>query len=138
MTAEGHRESIDNLDALLEALPREIVDAVHALPEKEALIEVVLDLGRRPEARFPDSEVTLLEREISELDIAHVVEHIGAIPQPQRPSSCPPRDPHPQHRVLGEIAAGTGRVEHGLEGRAGQAQLLPEVVDGEAPVRQQP
>ncbi|HET7703533.1 MAG TPA: R3H domain-containing nucleic acid-binding protein [Candidatus Limnocylindrales bacterium] len=78
MTAERHRESIDNLDALLEALPREIVDAVHALPEKEALIEVVLDLGRRPEARFPDSEVMLLEREISEADIAHVVEHIGS------------------------------------------------------------
>ncbi|HEX2756291.1 MAG TPA: R3H domain-containing nucleic acid-binding protein [Candidatus Limnocylindrales bacterium] len=77
MSADRRRESIDDLDALLAALPREIVDAVHALPEKEALIEVVLDLGRRPEARFPDSEVTLLDREISEADIAHVVEHIG-------------------------------------------------------------
>jgi stage III sporulation protein SpoIIIAA len=77
LTADHHRESIDNLDALLEALPKEIVEAVHALPEKEALIEVVLDLGRRPEARFPDSEVMLLDREIAEIDIAHVVEHIG-------------------------------------------------------------
>ncbi|MFL5769150.1 MAG: AAA family ATPase, partial [Chloroflexota bacterium] len=71
------RESIDDLDALLSALPPEIVEAVHRLPEKEEVIEVVLDLGRRPEARFPDSEVTLLEREITEADIAHVVEHIG-------------------------------------------------------------
>src|SRR5947199_2416287 len=71
------RESIDDLDVLLAALPPEIVDAVHALPEKEALIEVVLDLGRRPEARFPDSEVTLLDREVGEADIAHVVDHIG-------------------------------------------------------------
>ncbi|HET7029102.1 MAG TPA: R3H domain-containing nucleic acid-binding protein [Candidatus Limnocylindrales bacterium] len=78
MSADRRRESIDDLDALLDALPREIVDAVHALPEKEALIEVVLDLGRRPEARFPDSEVILLEREISEADIAHVVDHIGS------------------------------------------------------------
>ncbi len=77
MSAERRRELIDDLDALLAALPREIVDAVHALPEKEALIEVVLDLGRRPEARFPDSEVSLLDREINEADIAHVVEHIG-------------------------------------------------------------
>jgi stage III sporulation protein SpoIIIAA len=77
LSADRRRESIDDLDALLGALPREIVDAVHALPEKEALIEVVLDLGRRPEARFPDSEVTLLDREIGEADIAHVVEHIG-------------------------------------------------------------
>ena len=50
---ERRRESIDDLDALLSSLPPEIVAAVHALPEKEALIEVVLDLGRRPEARFP-------------------------------------------------------------------------------------
>ncbi len=36
-----------------------------------------MDLGRRPEARFPDSEVALLDREINEADIAFVVEHIG-------------------------------------------------------------
>ncbi|HEY8633213.1 MAG TPA: AAA family ATPase, partial [Candidatus Limnocylindrales bacterium] len=77
LTADRRRESIDDLDALLASLPREIVDAVHALPEKEALIEVVLDLGRRPEARFPDSETMLLDREIGETDIAHVVDHIG-------------------------------------------------------------
>jgi len=75
--ADRRRESIDDLDALLAALPAEIVDAVHALPDKEALIEVVLDLGRRPEARFPDAEVTLLAREVGEADIAHVVDHIG-------------------------------------------------------------
>jgi len=56
LSADRRRESIDDLDALLAALPAEIVDAVHALPEKEALIEVVLDLGRRPEARFPGKE----------------------------------------------------------------------------------
>src|SRR5436309_11327581 len=71
------RESIDDLDVLLAALPPEIVDAVHELPEQEDVIEVVLDLGRCPEARFPESEVTLLDREITEADIAHVVEHIG-------------------------------------------------------------
>ena len=76
-SADQRRESIDDLDALLESLPPEIVAAVHALPDREELIEVVLDLGRRPEARFPDSEVILLEREIDETDIAYVVDHIG-------------------------------------------------------------
>src|SRR3954467_10168949 len=68
---------MDDLEVLLASLPPEIVAAVHALPDKQELIEVVLDLGRRPEARFPDSEVMLLDREVSESDIAHVVEHIG-------------------------------------------------------------
>jgi len=76
-SADQSRESIDDLDVLLESLPPEIVAAVHALPDKLSLIEVVLDLGRRPEARFPDSEVTLLDREITEADISHVVDHIG-------------------------------------------------------------
>jgi stage III sporulation protein SpoIIIAA len=78
------REAIDDLDALLQALPSEIVAAVHALPEREALIEVVLDLGRRPEARFPEGEVDLLDREVSEADIAHVVEHIGSFGEDNR------------------------------------------------------
>jgi stage III sporulation protein SpoIIIAA len=73
-----NRETTDDLEALLAALPPEIVAAIHALPEKTDLIEVVMDLGRRPEARFPDSEVTLLEREVDERDIAHVVEKIGS------------------------------------------------------------
>jgi stage III sporulation protein SpoIIIAA len=75
---DRQRETIDDLDALLTSLPPEIVDAVHALPDREDLIEVVMDLGRRPEGRFPDSEVSLLEREVDEADIAFVIEHIGS------------------------------------------------------------
>jgi stage III sporulation protein SpoIIIAA len=68
----------DDLDVLLAALPPEIVTALHALPDRLALIEVVMDLGRRPEARYPDSEVELLEREVAEADIQYVVDHIGS------------------------------------------------------------
>jgi stage III sporulation protein SpoIIIAA len=67
----------DDLEVLFAALPPEIVTAIHALPDRESLIEVVLDLGRRPEARYPGSEVALLEREVTDLDIAYVVGHIG-------------------------------------------------------------
>ena len=71
------RELIDDLGALLAALPPEIVAAVNRLEHPENLIEVVLDLGRRPEARFPDSEEGLLDREITEADLQYVVDHIG-------------------------------------------------------------
>jgi stage III sporulation protein SpoIIIAA len=78
------RETMDDLDLLLSALPEEVVTAVHALADREQLIEVVLDLGRRPEARFPNSEVTLLNREVTEADIAYVVDHIGSFGEDNR------------------------------------------------------
>ncbi|HTK45127.1 MAG TPA: R3H domain-containing nucleic acid-binding protein [Patescibacteria group bacterium] len=68
----------DDIDVLLAAVPPEIVAAIDALVDREGLIEVVMDLGRRPEARYPDSEVELLDREIDEADIQYVVEHIGS------------------------------------------------------------
>ncbi|MCU0483296.1 MAG: hypothetical protein MUC54_03340 [Chloroflexi bacterium] len=78
MTDRPIRDAIDDLEALLAALPAEVVAAIHELPDRSDLIEVVLDLGRRPEARFPDREVTLLQREVTETDIAAVVEAIGS------------------------------------------------------------
>jgi stage III sporulation protein SpoIIIAA len=73
----GRRELIDDLDVLLAALPPDVVAAVHALTDPAQLIEVIMDLGRKPEARSTASEVTLLEREITEADIKYVVDHIG-------------------------------------------------------------
>ena len=72
------REAPDDLDKLLFALPSEIVDAIRGLPNQQDLIEVVMDLGRRPEARYPDSEVELLDREIVDADIQAVVDSIGS------------------------------------------------------------
>ena len=83
-SVDPHRETIDDLDVLLAALPPEIVAAVNALPERETLIEVVLDLGRRPEARYPASEVTLLDREVEEADLQYVVDHIGTFGEDNR------------------------------------------------------
>jgi stage III sporulation protein SpoIIIAA len=72
------RETTDDLDELLEALPPEILARLRTFANRADLLEVVLDLGRRPEARFTHGEEVLLDREIVEADIAHVIEHIGA------------------------------------------------------------
>jgi stage III sporulation protein SpoIIIAA len=68
----------DDLEALLSALPPEIVARLRGFKNRADLLEIVLDLGRRPEARFTHGEEELLDREVSEADIAHVIEHIGA------------------------------------------------------------
>ena len=71
------RETTDDLDALMEALPPEICNRLRGLANRTDLLEVVMDLGRKPEARFTTGEEHLLDREIAEADIAHVIDHIG-------------------------------------------------------------
>jgi stage III sporulation protein SpoIIIAA len=67
----------DDLDALIDVLPKRVADAVRSRPNNFELLEVVLDLGRVPEARYPGLEVILSEEEVTEEDIDFVVEHIG-------------------------------------------------------------
>lgn len=71
------RETTDDLDALMAALPPEIVERLGQLANRTDLLEVVLDLGRRPEARFTTGEEDLLDREVTDADIGHVIDHIG-------------------------------------------------------------
>ena len=69
----------DDLDALLIAFPPEIGDRLRAIPAERDLIEVVMDLGRRPEARFGGGgEDVLLDRDVTEEDIQYVIDHIGS------------------------------------------------------------
>jgi stage III sporulation protein SpoIIIAA len=67
----------DDLDALLGVLPADLQEAWRAIDKRGSLVEIVLDLGRRPDARFMDGEVILREREITLDDIAYVAERVG-------------------------------------------------------------
>ncbi|HKS70275.1 MAG TPA: AAA family ATPase [Ktedonobacterales bacterium] len=68
----------DDLGALLAVLPAHVRDAVERLDDREDLLEIVLDLGRLPQARFPDREVLLSELPVTREDLAAVVGRIGA------------------------------------------------------------
>ena len=70
-------EITDDLDALLSVLPPELTDAVRRSNKQDELLEVILDLGRRPEARYLSHEVTLSSREITTDDLDYVVARIG-------------------------------------------------------------
>jgi stage III sporulation protein SpoIIIAA len=121
-------ETTDDLDALLQALPVEIVDRVRAFANRADLLEIVMDLGRRPEARFTHGEELLLEREIAESDIAYVIDHIGAFGDDNRAGI---------ERTLHRISAIRNRAGKvvGLTCRIGRAvfgtiDIIRDIVDG--------
>ncbi len=68
----------DDLDRLLTVLPAPVAAALPCCQERDQLLEVVLDLGRVPEARYPGRAVALGERPIERDDLAAVVERLGA------------------------------------------------------------
>ena len=67
----------DDLDLLLAVLPERITEALEQSDRKSSLIEIVMDLGRLPEARFTDGEMVLSKHEITAADLQMVVEHVG-------------------------------------------------------------
>lgn len=68
----------DDLDALLDALPPYIAEPIRHGEGRSELLEVVMDLGRRPEARYIGRDVFLSSREVTADDIDYVVSRIGA------------------------------------------------------------
>jgi stage III sporulation protein SpoIIIAA len=73
-------EITDNLGDLMSVLPPDLASAIlNVDPEMgvTGLIEIVLDLGRQPEARFHAGEIELVGREVTRADLEHVAERIG-------------------------------------------------------------
>ena len=71
------RKITDDLEAKLNVLPPQISRAVTEANDFDNLLEVILDLGRLPTARFVDREVILSQTEVTTEDIDYVVERIG-------------------------------------------------------------
>jgi stage III sporulation protein SpoIIIAA len=65
------------LEALLDIFPPAIRQALVHLPNLTHLIEVILDLGRLPEARFPHDFCYLSQNKVTADDIAAVVDRVG-------------------------------------------------------------
>ncbi|HEX3220656.1 MAG TPA: R3H domain-containing nucleic acid-binding protein [Candidatus Limnocylindria bacterium] len=112
----------------MESLPDEIVERVRTFANRNDLLEIVMDLGRRPEARFTHGEELLLEREVIEADIAHVIDHIGAFGDDNRAGI---------ERTLHRISAIRNRAGKvvGLTCRIGRAvfgtiDIIRDIVDG--------
>ena len=67
----------DDLNALLAVLPANIIGALEKANNSDNLLEIVLDLGRKPMARFVDQELQLADRDVERAEIDHVVSRIS-------------------------------------------------------------
>jgi len=67
----------DDLGLLLDVLPPRIREPLESLPQRDELLEVVMDLGREPEARLPGRELLLRPEPITSTDIDYVIGRIG-------------------------------------------------------------
>ena len=68
----------DDLDRLLAVLPESVRRALEPAEARDQLLEVVLDLGRVPEARYPGRAVALGEAMVERADLEAVVQQLGA------------------------------------------------------------
>ena len=118
----------DNLDLLLEGLPPHLREALEQRADLETLLEVVLDLGRLPEARIPTGVVHLSEEYVTAEQIRYVTSRVGAFGKDNRAGI-----ERTLHRISairnrqGEIIGLTCRV-----GRAvfGTVDIVRDVIEG--------
>jgi stage III sporulation protein SpoIIIAA len=67
----------EELLSLLEVLPLRIKDTIFNQEDVNSLIEVVLDLGKPPEARFSQKAIYIPGENVSQADIDYVVSQLG-------------------------------------------------------------
>jgi stage III sporulation protein SpoIIIAA len=104
----------DNLDLLLMVLPPRLRREIERQRDLPALLEVVLDLGRQPEARFPERTVTLSPDPITREDLDYMTARMSTFTRDNRAGI---------ERTLHRISALRNRVGEivGLTCRVGRA-----------------
>jgi stage III sporulation protein SpoIIIAA len=78
------REITDDLDLLLRVMPPHIRESLNRQADLKNLIEVVMDLGRQPEGRFPSRAINLSEPSITREDLDYVIHRVGSFTQDNR------------------------------------------------------
>jgi stage III sporulation protein SpoIIIAA len=72
-----HQKITDDLDLLLDVLPTRISEVVRELDDSDNLLEIVMDLGRLPTARFVQREALLSDIEVTYEDIHTITKSIS-------------------------------------------------------------
>jgi len=120
-------KSREDLHTLLALLPESIHEHLTKIGREDELLEVVMDLGRPPTARFVDGEIVIREAEISQAEIDQVLSSIGDFDDDNRAGIA-----RTLHRISG-IRNRRGQVV-GLTCRVGRAvygtvDIINDIVD---------
>ncbi|HRF93875.1 MAG TPA: AAA family ATPase, partial [Aggregatilineales bacterium] len=67
----------DDIDKLKRVLPDYINAKLDKIGDTDRLLEIVLDLGRFPSARYVDGEIVLAEKEVTREELDDIVANIG-------------------------------------------------------------
>jgi stage III sporulation protein SpoIIIAA len=67
----------DDLDQLLDILPTDLRAKILQHPQKDQLIEVIMDLGRKPEIRFPNGAEDISDDVITQAQLAESITKLG-------------------------------------------------------------
>src|ERR671936_188782 len=67
----------EEVELLAQALPPHLYRSLHERLDPRSLLEVVLDLGREPEARVPGREVILSDTPVAQQDLDYVSARVG-------------------------------------------------------------
>ncbi|MBW4555519.1 MAG: AAA family ATPase [Trichormus sp. ATA11-4-KO1] len=67
----------EDLQKLLDILPQDLRQVLENHPQRDSLVEVVLDLGRCPEARFPHQAEYLSEIPVTQAQIDDCIQRVG-------------------------------------------------------------
>ncbi len=117
----------NELQKLLFILPLEIRQTLEQHQLLDNLIEVVLDLGRRPEARFPNGSEYLSETAVTRSQLNECVQQVGYFGSDNRAGI-----EQTLHRIsairnrTGEIIGLTCRVGRAIHGTSGMIRDLVE------------
>lgn len=77
MSTLPEQQTKEDLQLLLAILPETIREPIEQNGREADLLEVVMDLGRQPTARYVDGEITLRQSEVTGAEIAQVIDGIG-------------------------------------------------------------
>ncbi|NIM04821.1 MAG: AAA family ATPase [Armatimonadetes bacterium] len=78
------REIVDDLNQLLDVLPPHLREALSVEDGREGLLEIILDLGRLPEARYVNNIVHLSQQPVTHDDLEYVGSRVGEFGEDNR------------------------------------------------------